>query len=309
LFDEMKKLFNHALVALDLSEASDLILDCLPHLKKFGTEKITLVTVVPIPYSEKRTEFHTDDQRKTLKAYKNKLEQQGFDVHFEIRSGVHYYPPTEILQQGADSGADYLVIANRGHSKVQELLLGSTATEILQRSPMPVYLINVEVEWHDEDTNRRKLVLSRAAGESLNHILYATDFSETADRAFDVVRYFESNGFTQKVTIMHVQGHHYMALSDPATFEDVTSKNKEQLEKMRNLFSNHTRENTDIIVTFGTPAKEIVQAADEKGATMLIIGSQGKGFAEKFFIGGVSSQVSRISKIPVLLIPAERGAK
>jgi nucleotide-binding universal stress UspA family protein len=305
----MKKLFNHALVALDLSEASDLILECVPHLKKFGTEKITLVTVVPIPYTGKRTEFNTDDQRRTLKRYKKELEDEGFDVRFEVRSGVHYYPPTEIIRQAEESSADYLVIANRGHSKVQELLMGSTATEILQRSPLPVYLINVEVEWHDDDTDRRKLVLSRSAGESLNHILYATDFSETADRAFDVVRYFESNGFTRRLTMIHVQGHHYMALSDPATFEEVTRKNKEQLEKMRNQLSDKTRENADIIVTFGTPAREIVKAADENGATMLIIGSQGRGFVEKFFIGGVSSQVTRISTIPVLLIPAERESK
>lgn len=302
----MKKLFKHALVALDLSEASELILECVPHLKKFGTEKITLVTVVPIPYSAKRTEFSTDEQRQVLKSYKKKLEEQGFDVQFEIRSGVHFYPPTEILGQAAESDADYVVIANRGHSKVQELLLGSTATEILQRSPLPVYLINVEVDWLDDDTDNRKLVLSRSAGESLNHILFATDFSDTSLRAFEVVKYFESNGFTEKISMIHVQGHHYMALSDPATFEDVTRKNRDQLNIMRNELSDHTRENAEIIVTFGTPAKEIISAAEDNDATMLIMGSQGKGFIEKFFIGGVSSQVTRISKIPVLLIPAER---
>lgn len=302
----MKKQFNHALVALDLSEASELILDCVQHLKKFGTEKITLVTVVPVPYAIKRTEFNTDEQRKTLKKYKSKLEKQGFEVRFEVRSGMHFYAPTEIIEQARESDADYLVIANRGHSKVQELLLGSTATEVLQRSPLPVYLINVEVEWHDDDTDERKLVLSQAASESLNHILFATDFSETADRAFDVVKYFEANGFTKRITIIHVQGHHYMALSDPATFEDVTRQNRDQLDMMRNQLSDQTREQADIIVTFGTPAKEIVQAADEKGATMLVMGSQGRGFAENFFIGGVSSQVTRISKVPVLLIPAER---
>ena len=40
---------------------------------------------------------------------------------------------------------------------------------------------------------------------------------------------------------------------------------------------------------------------------MIVIGSQGKGFVEKFFLGGVSNQVTRLSKIPVFLIPAERS--
>lgn len=302
----MKNQFKHAIVALDLSEASDLIMDCVPHLKKFGTEKINLVVVVPIPYSSKRKEFSTDEQRQKLKEYKKKLEDHGFEVRFEIRSGVHFYPPTEILAEAEECGADYVVIANRGHSKVQEMLLGSTATEVLQRSALPVYLLNVEVEWNDDDVDNRRLVLSQSAEKSLNHILYATDFSETADRAFDAVKHFEGKGLVEKVSIVHVQGHHYMALSDPATFEEVTQKNREQLDKMRNELSDNTRENAEIIVTFGTPAKEIVSAAENNNATMLVIGSQGKGFMEKFFIGGVSSQITRISNIPVLLIPAKR---
>lgn len=302
----MKKLFKHAIVALDLSEASDLIMECVPHLKKFGTEKITLVTVVPIPYTGKRAEFNTDQQRQIMKEYKKRLEEAGFEVRFEIRSGVHFYPPTEILNEAKECGADFVVIANRGYSKVQELLLGSTATELLQRSPLPVYLINVEVEWNDDDTDNRKLVLSQSAEKSLDHIMYATDFSETAHRAYDVVKYFEGNGLVGKISIIHIQGHHYMALSDPATFEDVTKKNREQLDKLRNELSDNTRENSEIIITFGTPAKEIVSAAEDNNATMLVMGSQGKGFIEKFFIGGVSTQVTRISRLPVLLIPAER---
>jgi nucleotide-binding universal stress UspA family protein len=302
----MKNLFKHAIVALDLSEASELILDCVPHLKKFGTEKITLITVVPVPYTGMRSEFSTDEERGRLKEYKKKLEEAGFEVRFEIRSGTHFYPPTEILAEADECGADYVVIANRGHSKVQELLLGSTASELLQRSPLPVYLINVEVEWHDDDTDKRKLVLSQAAGKSLDHILFATDFSETAERAFNVVKFFEGQGLVKKLSMIHVQGHHYMALNDPATFEEVTRRNREQLDKVRNSLSDHTRNETDIIVTFGTPAKEIVSAAEEKGATMIVMGSQGRGFIEKFFIGGVSTQVTRISSLPVLLIPAER---
>ncbi len=302
----MKIEFKHAAVALDLSEASDLIMDSIPHLKNFGTEKITLVTVVPVPYAVERTEFSTDKQRQKLKAYKKQLEEAGFETRFEIRSGVHFYPPSEIITQAEECGADYIVIANRGHSKVQEMLMGSTATEVLQRSPLPVFLINVEVDWHDDDTDKRKLVLSQSAEKSLNHIMFATDFSETASRAFEVVKQFESAGLVQKVSLIHIQGHHYLALSDPASFEDLTDKNREQLNELRNELSDNTREEAEIIITFGTPAKEIIAASEENNATMLIMGAQGKGFIEKFFIGGVSSQVTRISKIPVLLIPAER---
>lgn len=302
----MKKLFRHAIVALDLSEASDLIMEYIPHFKKFGTEKVTLVHVKPVPYSGERTEFSSDKERQIMKGYKKMLEEHGFETRFEIRSGVHYYPPTEILEEAEECGADFVVIANRGYSKVQEMLLGSTATEVLQRSPLPVYLINLELEWETEDKNVRRLKLSEQAENALNHVMHATDFSDTAFRAFEVVKELDSDGLINKVSIVHVQGHHYLALSDPASLEDLTDKNREQLDEMRNELSDKTREDAEIVITFGTPAKEIVTAAEEKKATMLIVGSQGKGFMEKFFLGGVSNQVTRLSTLPVLLVPAKR---
>ncbi len=302
----MLPLFKHAIVGLDQSEASDLIMKCIPHLKKFGTKKVTLVTVVPVPYSGERTEFSTDQERKRLKKYKKELEKHGLVVETDLRSGVHFYPATEILSSARENDADYVVIANRGYSKVQEMLLGSTATEVLQRSEFPVYLINIEVDWHDDDKKARELVLAQSAEDSFNHVLHATDFSKTARRAFDVVREFDKNGVIGKVSLIHVQGHHAIALSDPASREKLTDQNRIQLEELRNDLSDNTRENAETIVTFGSPAKEISNAADEINATMLVIGAQGKGFIEKFFIGGVSNQLTRISKVPVLLVPAER---
>lgn len=302
----MLPLFKHAIVGLDLSEASELIIECVPHLKKFGTKKVTLVTVVPVPYSGERTEFNTDKERKKLKEYKKELEKHDLHVEFDIRSGIHFFPATEILASAREKDADYVVIANRGESKVQEMLLGSTATEVLQRSEFPVYLINIEVDWHDDDTEKRKLVLAQAAEDSFKHVLHATDFSETAQRAFNVIKEFDKTGVIGKVSLIHVQGHHAIALSDPASREKLTDQNRVQLEEIRNELSDNTRENAETIVTFGSPAKEIATAADEIGATMLVLGSQGKGFIEKFFLGGVSNQVTRISKVPVLLVPAER---
>jgi len=302
----MLPLFKHAIVGLDLSEASDLIIDCIPYLKKFGTKKVTLVTVVPVPYSGERTEFNTDKERRILKEYKKELEKHDLQVETDIRSGVHFYPATEILTSAREKDADYVVIANRGHSKVQEMLLGSTATEVLQRSEFPVYLINIELEWYDDDKEKRKLVLTQTAKNSFKHVLHATDFSNTASRAFNVVREFDKSGVVGKVSLIHVQGHHAIALSDPASREKLTDQNRVQLEEIRNKLSDNTRENAETIVTFGSPAKEIATAADEIGATMIVLGSQGKGFIEKFFLGGVSNQVTRISKVPVLLIPAER---
>ncbi|MDZ7721003.1 MAG: universal stress protein [Balneolaceae bacterium] len=305
----MKTLFTHAVVALDHSQASDIILDQLPHLKEMGLKKVTLITVVSVAYTDDEGEVEPDltPYEEKLEKYKKTVEKHDLTVDVEIKAGSYAYPPTEIMKTADEKDADFILIGNRGQSMVQEMLLGSTATEVLQRSHLPVLLINMGMEYTDEEKSVRHLVVNHSFKNILNHVLHATDFSDTADRAFEVVRHLESDGKVGKVSLIHVQGHHAIALKDPVSHDELMKMNEENLEEMRNSLSDHTREDADIIITFGTPGKEIIQAIEERGVTLAVMGSQGKGYVHDFFLGGVSSQVTRFSKIPVLLIPADRS--
>lgn len=302
----MKSTFMHAVVALDHSEASELIIEAVPHFKEMGTKKITLVTVVSIPFTGERTEFNTEKYSKKLEEYKKQLEEHDFIVETDLRSGTYFYPPTEILTSADEHDADFVIIGSRGQSKVQEMLLGSTANEVLQRARMPVFLINIEMKQDENNPEERKLVITRPLISVLDHVLHATDFSDTAYRAFEVIKSLDEEGKIKKISFIHVQGHHAIALKDPAAFEQLSEKSRVQLDEMRNELSDNTRNNSEIIITFGTPGKEIVSAIEENDVTLMVMGSQGKGFVHEFFLGGVSSQVTRYSKVPVMLVPAKR---
>lgn len=299
-------IFKHAVVALDLSEASELIVNCVSSFHKFGIKKFTLVTVIPVPHGEDVSELDTSSEQEQLEGYKKQLEEKGFEVDIHVRAGIHYYPPTEILAAAEDVNAELVVISNRGSSKVVELKSGGTASELMQRSRFPVYLINIEVEKGKDDPDKREMKLSHPCENALNHVLYATDFSDNAYRTYKVLRNMEGNGSVGKISIIHVQGDYAIALKDPISRDDLNEKNREQLDKIRNKFSDQVREDVDLIITYGTPFKEIVEKAEEVGATMIMMGSQGEGFEPSEYIGGVSSKVTRLSKFPVLLISAER---
>lgn len=305
----MKTLFTHAVVALDHSEASDLILDSLPYLKKLGLKKVTLVTAVSVAYTDDDGEVEADltPYEEKLDTCKKRAESEGLIADVEIKAGSYAYPPTEILKTADEKDADFIVIGSHGQSMVQEMLIGSTTTELLQRSHLPVLLINMEMEYEEENENERHLIVKDSFENILDHVLHATDFSDTADRAFEVLRDLESNGKIGKISLIHVQGHHAIALKDPISHDELMKKNEENLEEMRNSLSDHTRENAEIVITFGTPGKEIVQTIEDRDVTLAVMGSQGKGFVHEFFLGGVSSQVTRFSKVPVLLVPAKRN--
>lgn len=301
----MNSFYRHAAVALDLSEASDLIVECVSSFKNLGTEKVTLITVIPVPLEKEGTELDTGKEQVKLEEYQKTLEEAGFEVDIHIRSGLHYYPPAEILLAADEAEADFVVISNRGQSKVFELLAGSTVTELLQRSTLPVYMIILKITKDEDKAGGRTLLLPQPCSESVKHVLYATDFSDSAYRTYKVLRDMEGAGIVDRITMIHVQGHHAIAIKDPVSRDRLTSQNREQLDRIRNKLSDRTREDTDLIITFGTPAKEIVDAAKEKGATMIMMGSQGEGYVQEMFLGSVSSKVVRLSDVPVLLIPAE----
>jgi nucleotide-binding universal stress UspA family protein len=58
-----------------------------------------------------------------------------------------------------------------------------------------------------------------------------------------------------------------------------------------------------ILVPRGHPPEEILNAADEEGCDVIVLGTHGKGFLAHTFLGSVSSAVLNRTQKPVLIIP------
>lgn len=68
-----------------------------------------------------------------------RLQSAGFTVTPSIRNGD---PEDTILGTLEDEGFDVLVMGAFGHSRIRELILGSTTTEMLQRTATPVLVVH-----------------------------------------------------------------------------------------------------------------------------------------------------------------------
>jgi nucleotide-binding universal stress UspA family protein len=76
----------------------------------------------------------------------------------------------------------------------------------------------------------------------------------------------------------------------------------DRLDPLRDeLFARGVAE-VHIDVRHGSPKKVISEATGE-GVSLTIMGSQGRGRVADFFLGSVSNEVARQSKVPLLLIP------
>ena len=53
----------------------------------------------------------------------------------------------------------------------------------------------------------------------------------------------------------------------------------------------------------GHPLPAILQVLESQDISLIVMGTQGKGFIQEMFLGSVAHNVSRLARCPVLLIP------
>ncbi len=76
--------------------------------------------------------------QRSLDAAARILEPAGWRVRTVLREGI---PLPVLLDTVRAEGADVLVLGGRGTSRLEGLLLGSTAEGALKRSPVPVLIV------------------------------------------------------------------------------------------------------------------------------------------------------------------------
>jgi len=93
--------------------------------------------------------------------------------------------------------------------------------------------------------------------------------------------------------------------ANPQQQEEVLLKLKEQSNNFLTKFqSQFVGLKNWIFSQSGIPAEEIIKAADEWKADLIIIGTHGRTGLKRLFMGSVAEDVLRHSKIPVVVIPS-----
>jgi len=62
------------------------------------------------------------------------------------------------------------------------------------------------------------------------------------------------------------------------------------------------------VLAGGNPAKEIVAAAEREQADLIAMATHGHGFVNDIIRGSVANEVRHLTKIPVLMVRAERNS-
>lgn len=275
--------FVHALLAVDLSSSSEDMVHCMGDLKSIGIEKVTLVTSISNPYPGGPEKFDRSGFEQKLIEYSSFLAKQGFESDWKLKVETGTYAPFTILKTANEINVDLLILGNRGHNRLSELFLGSVANEILHRANLPILLLSISDKPGDANVS-----ICRNLTEN---ILLATDFSQNSDKAMSVIKSLSSPK-NSTIHLVHVKTRIENKREDEKLQERLESIQKSDFKEVQGA------------ILEGNTAFKINQFAAEKNCTLIVMGSQGKGFIKELFIGSNSIRVARFTSKPLLLIPA-----
>ena len=143
--------------------------------------------------------------------------------------------------------------------------------------------------------------------EKIDKILFATDFSENSEHAFDYA-YLMARTFNARLIIIHVinepvdlRGFYVPHIS----FEKLEKEIEEGAEKMMEKFC-RTRikdfTNYETFIVAGIPYEDIFKKADVEKVALIVMGTQGRKGIDHFLFGSTAERVVRNAKCPVMTV-------
>lgn len=128
----------------------------------------------------------------------------------------------------------------------------------------------------------------------LTKILLTLDGSENAEKAVPWVRQFAGREHAQVVLFQVLPPH-----SDREGWPRERAEAREYLSRIERELNYHGIP-SKILVRRGNPAQEIVDAAAELDCDLIVMSTRGGSPVKRWAIGGVTEQVMRLSRVPVL---------
>jgi nucleotide-binding universal stress UspA family protein len=285
---------KNVLVPVDFSPPSRLALDYAVSLARKFRATLTLMHVMESPSglahsfrseSAKTENAHREQALRMLSALLGSEDQDDLDLRIVIKSGDI---KDEIVSTIGEQRADIAVMGTHGRGFFGRLVIGSITEGILRRTTIPV------------------LTVSRATKPlTFGRILFATDLSESSRCGFrfalDVAQTMGSD-----VLILHALERVCLTYGGGEMVGYVSEHNVEEAKKKLVDFAaeaNSRQVKTETLVVEGVPAEEILKAASESDADLILITAAHKGFVERTLLGTTAERVIREAQVPVLSIP------
>jgi nucleotide-binding universal stress UspA family protein len=290
-------MFTNVIVPLDGSHEASAAIPVARTLAALDGARLSLLRVVHRPVGVFASHVN---QVREASAYldavvRDKLAEVDVPIATHVRSGDVV---EAILDEVNGSASSVIVMSTRGHAGVVRAVLGSVASELLGKSPVPVLLVREGV--HPIDQVRQIVVpidpapeseqaLATAAGlagaagtRSTPQVVTPTPVPRSAferDAPFEFDEYAEP-GRTNRAALAEAR-RHVNALADQLETDGIS---------------------VEPLAMPGDVPSTITETADALGADLIVMRTRGHTGAARAVLGSVADAVVRSAAMPVMLL-------
>ncbi len=278
------------LIATDFSERSDRALRRATLLARQFGASLSIVHVVDDDQPRQMVDIEHDVASALLRELRNTVENvDGTACETQV---VLADPFAGIARTAEEDAPDLLVIGPHRRQALRDVFVGTTAERTIRSVACPVLMVNAPPMG------------------AYRHVMLTTDMSEGAAHAAkaSAVREIARGA---KASILHVfdaPALHLAMSHTMSTEERQAYLEDERKEASRNLSAfvksvEWRSIRQDVRQVRNSPAEEILSAAREESADLVVVGTQGRSGLAKFFLGSVAEAVLREADRDVLAVP------
>ncbi len=283
---------------LFVTKFEDLCYDALQSLlslRKSGLEHVVFLNVVEREkVAMRRGSGYSKEEAVKLKETANirfidwaeNLFEMGMEVgaYIEVSSLI-----PEILRVIEREAPDLIVVGRSHKGRLEQLYSRSDITELARRVDIPILVFKHIME----DALVPEKIFERP--------LLATSWSDSSQGAVDCIK--ELGEVVGQLHVMHVVDPKELKKEDTHAVQQVRKKERKRLDNLCDEFE-EKNVSARAHVYVGDPEEEILRAAKEYQATLILLGTSERSALSERWLGSISRNVADQSVYPCLLFPS-----
>ncbi len=297
-------MIKHILVALDGTSLAEAALPETKALARMLGAQVTLLHVIePVPAPLVHGERHLTEPMEAeeyLAQVARQFSDEGIPCDIHVHSEEIDQVAGGIVAHEEELQPDLIVMCTHGPGRLERLLRGSLAQQVVALGQTPLLLTNpghqtagkdfllrrilVALDGHENHEGGYELACSfAAAGKSRLHLLSVVpEFSSLAGRRAALFRYLPgASWFLQRMTMETLKNY------------------------LGRLLARAEEQDLEVIgeIKYGKIAKTICATAEAMDADLIVLATHGKAGTEAFWANSIAAQVQGQTLRPLLLVP------
>ncbi len=302
-----KLLIKRLLVPLDGSPLAESVIPSVAYLAKKLNTSVTLIHIIEKDAPEKvHGQQHLRLPKQAEKYLKNIAALEIFK-NVKIETHVHEEKvkdvPMSISDHIKELNQDIVILCAHGKIRLQGMLFGSVAQQVISLGKTPVLLIKPPEDKIIVENNFKNFLVPLDGNIDHEKALeYAAGLAALCGANIHLVMAIPNFGtMSGEVSPANI----FLPATTTRMMDMLVPDAEGYLENLKLKY-----EQSEVKITVSAsrndPEAAILETAQQINADLIILATHGKKGTEAFWAGSISPKISKASKIPLLLVPVSK---